>query len=208
MKLGQRLILVAVGLTASTGAAFYRAETPSEMVQTASAFIASLTPEQLAKARIDFKDEEPGELAFHPPTQEGFAFQGNDPVQRKLAHAFLASGLSQRGYIKATTIMSLEQILYDLESQNPRRDVELYYFSVFGHPADSETWGWRVEGHHLSLNFVLKAGKITATTPSFWGANPARIMLGPRQGLRALGEEEDSPANCSCPLMPTRKRRL
>ena len=49
----------------------------------------------------------------------------------------------------------------------------------------------RIEGHHLSLNFTLVDDSLVATTPSFFGANPARVQRGARRGLRPLADEED-----------------
>ncbi|MDB6110326.1 MAG: hypothetical protein JWR69_2076, partial [Pedosphaera sp.] len=108
------------------------------------------------------------------------------------AHALLSSGLSQRGYAKATTIMSLDQILKEMENDTAgRRNPDLYYFTIFGKPGATEPWGWRVEGHHLSLNFVVRGDRVLASTPAFFGSNPAEVRTGPRQGLRVLGEEDD-----------------
>src|SRR6185436_15694367 len=88
------------------------------------------------------------------------------------------------------TIMSLEQILYEIENKSPTRDADVYYVTVFGMPG-KDAWGWRVEGHHLSLNFALQNEQILSVTPSFFGSNPAQIQSGPRKGLRVLGGEED-----------------
>ena len=59
------------------------------------------------------------------------------------------------------------------------RDSEVYYLKIFGSPMNGGKWGWRVEGHHLSLNFALENGKIVAATPVFFGANPAELRQGP-----------------------------
>jgi hypothetical protein len=99
--------------------------------------------------------------------------------------------LSQTGYIKAVTIMSLEDVLKIIENDNgERRNPEKYYFSVFGTPSDSGTWGYRVEGHHLSQNYTVVNGKVI-DGPSFFGANPAEVRQGPRKGLRTLAGEDD-----------------
>jgi hypothetical protein len=75
---------------------------------------------------------------------------------------------------------------------NPRvRDPELYYFSIFGTPSPAAPWGFRAEGHHLSLNFTLLRDTLIATAPAFFGANPAEVRSGSRRGLRALADEED-----------------
>jgi hypothetical protein len=72
----------------------------------------------------------------------------------------------------------------------PVRDPDRYFFSVFGEPSDTGTWGYRVEGHHVSQNFTIVNGKVQVA-PSFFGANPAEVREGPRKGLRVLGREED-----------------
>lgn len=78
-----------------------------------------------------------------------------------------------------------------LENGSPRRDFERYHVSIFGTPGPEAPWGWRVEGHHLSLNFSSVTDSLVATTPSFMGANPALVPSGPKAGLRLLAAEED-----------------
>ncbi len=88
--------------------------------------------------------------------------------------------------------MSLEAILRELEKGGATvRNPDWYFFSVFGKPTKSSRWGWRVEGHHLALNFVIDGGKVVSSTPAFFGANPATVKDGPRKGLRTLPEAED-----------------
>src|SRR5215467_9437027 len=167
------------------------AHTPGEeMAEAANNFLAALTPDQKAKAVYEFKHDERLDWHFIPKPRKGLPFKEMTAPQRLLAHALLNSGLSNAGYMKATTIMSLEQILYDLEDKAPHRDADLYFVTVFGQPGKS-FWGWRVEGHHLSLNFALDGAQVLGVTPSFFGANPAQIQAGPRKGLRTLADEED-----------------
>jgi len=71
-----------------------------------------------------------------------------------------------------------------------RRNPEKYYFSIFGTPSDTGTWGYRVEGHHLSQNYTVVNGHVV-DAPSFFGDNPAEVREGPRTGLRVLAAEED-----------------
>jgi hypothetical protein len=111
------------------------------------------------------------------------------PYQRQLALAMLGAGLSQRGFIKAVTIMSLDEILLVTEPA-PRRDPDNYYISIFGDPSETGEWGYRFEGHHVSQNFTLVNGKVQGA-PSFFGSNPAEVLDGPRKGLRVLAAEED-----------------
>ncbi len=163
----------------------------SEMANAANNFLAALTPEQQAKATYAFQDDERFDWHFIPKARKGLPFKEMTAAQQKLAHALLNSGLSQRGYAKAVTIMSLDDILKEMEKDTTgKRNPDLYYFSIFGTPGGKDVWGWRTEGHHLSLNFVVRGDQVLAATPAFFGSNPAEVKEGPRKGLRVLGEEE------------------
>lgn len=166
-----------------------------EMAAAANNLWASLTPEQQAKIGFEFGDPLRHDWHFIPRPRKGLSLKEMSGEQRALAHALLASGLSQAGYIKAETIISLEQILFSIEQgKGPVRDPELYFFNIFGKPGSTDLkqpWGWRVEGHHLALNFTIVGDRGIAGGPTFMGTNPALVKDGPRKGLRVLGEEED-----------------
>src|SRR5262249_31909525 len=92
----------------------------------------------------------------------------------------------------ARTIMSLEAILKEQEKKGAMvRNPEWYFFTIFGAPSKTAKWGWRVEGHHLSLNFTMDGAEVIASTPTFFGANPAEIKDGMRKGLRIRAPAED-----------------
>jgi hypothetical protein len=114
------------------------------------------------------------------------------------------AALGQSGFQKVTTLMSLEDVLRQLEQGGGaggrgaggrgggfNRDPELHYITIFGEPSTTGTWGWRLEGHHMSVNVTMDKGKFAASTPTFFGSNPAEVRDGPRKGLRALAPEED-----------------
>lgn len=165
----------------------------AEMAAAARAFLATLSPEQTAKASFKFEDAERKNWHFIPRPRLGLTLKEMQPDQRLMAQALLSSGLSSRGYGKALGVMSLDAILAELEKGQPNkpvRDPELYFFSIFGTPSETQPWGWRVEGHHLALNFAC-AGKGPAATPAFYGTNPGEVKQGPRAGLRLLAREED-----------------
>jgi hypothetical protein len=167
------------------------AQNSSDITEAAKALLASLTPEQASKAKFEMSSEERMNWHFIPRERKGLTMKDMTPAQDNLAFALLGSSLSQRGFMKATTIMSLEQILLDMEQgKGPKRDPENYFFSIFGEPG-SKVWGWRFEGHHQSLNFTLAGDKIISATPNFFGSNPGEVKSGPRAGLRILGREED-----------------
>jgi Protein of unknown function (DUF3500) len=171
------------------------AKASREMAGAARNLWASLTPDQKHKIGFDFKDDLRYDWHFIPRPRKGLPLKEMSGEQKALAHALLASGLSQSGYMKAETIISLEQILASIEKgKGPVRDTELYFFNIFGNPdslGPKEPWGWRLEGHHLALNFTIVGDKGVAGGPTFMGTNPAEVKAGPRQGLRVLGEEED-----------------
>jgi hypothetical protein len=161
------------------------------MSESAHRFLASLTPEQKSKATFPLDDPERVRWFYVPIERKGLPIREMSPHQKHLASALLSAGLSQTGYIKAVTIMSLEDVLRELEKDSgERRNPEKYYFSIFGTPTDTGTWGYRVEGHHVSQNYTVANGHVV-DAPSFFGANPAEVRLGPRAGLRVLSAEED-----------------
>src|SRR4051812_34506126 len=187
--------VVRLGAVAAAGtlliAAYHRTNTASVMTEAANRFLVTLTPEQRAKATFSFEDAERVNWFFVPIERKGLPLREMNPYQKHLASALLSAGLSQSGYMKAVTIMSLEDVLRVMEKDSgERRNPEKYYFSIFGTPSDSGTWGYRVEGHHISQNYTVVNGKIV-DAPSFFGANPARVPEGPRAGLRVLAAEEE-----------------
>jgi hypothetical protein len=168
-----------------------------DMTKSAERFLASLSAEQGAKARMTFDDPKRLDWHFIPKAErKGLQVKEMSPDQRKLAHALVHSGLSEVGFEKATTIMSLEAILHELEKGTGTniRDPERYYVTIFGTPGLQGKWGWSVEGHHLSLNFVVANGKLVGATPAFFGANPAIVKsdldVGPKKGKQTLAKEE------------------
>lgn len=163
-----------------------------DMAAAARKFLDSLTPDQRTKATFEFNSDERPNWYFVPKVRKGLTLKDMNEEQRKVAKALLASGVSPQTVTKAETIMSLDNILKEMEQgKGPVRDPELYYWSVFGNP-DKGPWGWRVEGHHISMNFTVAGDKaVAAAAPGFIGANPAEVRTGPRKGLRVLAEEED-----------------
>ena len=200
-----RLGLIAVSALLLT-AAYNRTNSASIMTEAANRFLASLTPEQRAKATFSMDDAERMHWFYVPIERKGLPLREMSPYQQHLASALLASGLSQIGYIKAVTIMSLEDVLKMMEKDSgERRNPEKYYFSIFGTPSDTEPWGYRVEGHHLSQNYTVMNGHVV-DGPSFFGSNPAEVRIGPRAGLRVLAAEEDLGREVITSLDPAQRK--
>jgi Protein of unknown function (DUF3500) len=196
-----RAVLAFVVMAALAGVAYDRqreAPAGSGMAAAAANFLATLTAEQKAKAVFLFDSKE--RLAWHfvplqtkdrQPSRKGLRLEEMNPKQSEAARHLLRAGTSESGFRDATTIMTLEEILRDTEKSKANvRNPGWYFFTVFGEPGKGR-WGWRVEGHHLSLNFVVDGGKVVSSTPAFFGANPATVKDGPRAGERTLNDADD-----------------
>lgn len=164
----------------------------TDMSVAAAAYLNSLSPELRARASVPF--DGPGRTDWHyvPRSRAGVTFGQMSESQRIAARNLMRAALSSKGLLKADAIMSLDTVLRELEkgSQGPVRDPMAYEVTVFGDPG-KPPWGWKVEGHHISLNFTVAADGAWAATPSFFGANPAEVRTGPLAGQRVLGAEED-----------------
>ena len=162
------------------------------MLQAANAFLATLDAEQKAKALLPFNSEERMNWHYIPKERKGLHYKAMTPDQQKAAQALLLAGLSKTGHKKIEAIRQLELVLKEIEKgSGPTRDPDLYHFSIFGEPVDKGTWGWRYEGHHVSLQWTVLKGKIIASSPQFLGSNPGEVRSGPQKGTRVLAAEED-----------------
>ena len=167
------------------------ADAADDMLAAARAFLETLTDDETAR-RVQFGFDDAERFNWHiiPRERNGLALEHMTAEQRSAAHKLLRSTLSSQGYLKAGHIMFLETVLREIEDSGPRRDPENYYLSIFGEPSETEPWGWRFEGHHLSLNYS-SAGDGLTVTPAFMGANPEEVTVGHATGLRVLAREED-----------------
>ena len=197
-----RLLLVAVAIGVIVGVAYVNQATEpaaGKMANAAQKFLDSLSENQKKQAHFAFDDKERTNWHFVPvqnndkkPTRKGLPLGEMDGNQRAAALDLLRAGTSPDGFAKATTIFSLEGILRDLETSGAMvRNPGWYFVTIFGDPSKTGKWGWRIEGHHLSLNFTMDGGRVIGATPAFFGANPALVKDGPRKGQRTLPEAED-----------------
>ena len=165
---------------------------PADTMQTAARrFLDTLSPELKARAQLPFDDEDRTIWNYIPIERKGVSLKMLDERQRRVAMDLLRTGLSEKGHKKAEVIRSLENVLREMESGKIVRDPELYYFTIFGDPVSSGTWGWRYEGHHVSQHWTIVQGKAIASSPQFLGANPAEVREGAMKGSRPLAAEED-----------------
>jgi hypothetical protein len=162
------------------------------MEQTALDYIVSLSEAQKKKSLFSFEDAERKNWHFFPKVRGGLPLREMSEAQQALCRQLLAAGLSEQGQEKASGIMQLERILQELENrpvENDWRNPLLYYLAIFGTPGREEPWGWRLEGHHLSLNFS-SVDRELAATPAFFGSNPAIVRSGQYEGTEVLKAEQ------------------
>lgn len=201
MKVVRVLAATAIAAAVAGGFGYSVAQQRSAaaLSQAATAFLDSLSPELRTRATFPIGEEEERTRWNFIPTNQfprnGVPLKDMDAAQRRAAHDLLRTALGHGGYMTATTIMDLENILKEIEGPDGRfvRDPELYYFTIFGEPRPSEQWGMRVEGHHLSVHFTIDGAKMAVSSaPAFFGSNPAEVRTGPRTGMRTLGTQEDA----------------
>jgi hypothetical protein len=182
-------LLVGIAACASDSAAD---DSPTAgIAEAASAFLAALDDDARARASFAFDSEERFNWHFVPKPRAGIPLKAMSARQRGAAMNLLRVGLSEKGYAKAEAIRGLEVILARIEQDPLRRDPDLYYVSIFGEPAAEGTWGWRFEGHHISLNWTFVRGRSIAPTPQFFGSNPDAARSGPPPHARVLAAEQD-----------------
>jgi hypothetical protein len=162
------------------------------MARAALVFLGALDARRRRQATFPFTDAERQNWHYVPRRREGLPLKDMTADARAAALALLQSGLSAAGYAKARDVLRLEGVLRQLETFGAfMRDPDNYAVTIFGAPDQAAPWGWRFEGHHLSLNFTVAPGRAIAVTPAFFGANPADVPSGPLKGLRVLQAEQD-----------------
>ncbi|MFC7336824.1 DUF3500 domain-containing protein [Haloferula chungangensis] len=164
---------------------------PLALKTAASAFLASLDAAHLKQARIPFADAERENWHYTPIERLGVPLKDMNEAQKNAAVELVTTALSEKGAYKAAQIISLEAVLAGMENDPVGRDQEKYFTTIFGEPGDPKGWGYRIEGHHLSINITIVDNKDISVTPSFMGANPAEVREGESKGLRPLAAEED-----------------
>jgi hypothetical protein len=184
----RRFVLAAATFLPFGGASAQSADAAQRIADQANRCLASLDDGQRKEALIAF--ESPNRLDWHyiPRSRSGLTLGEMTPAQAEAARLLFATVLNEQGLKLLDGVRLLEGVLR--EQQGSFRDPTRYYVSIFGTPGRFP-WGWRFEGHHLSLNVALPAVGRIAITPFFIGAHPAAVRDGPNKGFRLLGTSED-----------------
>src|SRR5688500_8885672 len=161
------------------------------MAEAAGAFLDALDEGARASAFLPFSNAAARQdWHYVPRARAGLSFRSMDAIQEQRAYELLVSGLSVPAFAAVTTIIGLEDVLEQLEGRAFGRHRADYSVTVFDEPGTS-VWGWRFEGHHVSINVTVVDGAVAAT-PLFLGSNPAEVVSGSGAVVvRPLAGEED-----------------
>ena len=178
-------------------------KTISNMRSAVTALLEVLDAEQLLELchPFDTKNENERQRWYYTPNvQSALSLSNLNPIQQQAALRLLATGLSSEGFSTATTIMGFENVLDMLEGWTEHsiverkirgRDPNRYYIRIFGDPNRDQQWSWSFNGPHLLVQFTIIDGKYLSNTPTFFGANPAKVQLVGSNYVRPLAAEED-----------------
>jgi hypothetical protein len=166
----------------------------AQMLRIAEAFLATVAEPAGIEAAVGYNRRELVALTHDDPARTNYVYWPHlrkglpldymSADQRVLVHDLLNTALSAKGYLTTIQIMQLEKVLQDTETTGFPRGTENYTLAFFGTPGADTRWGWRFEGHHLSLNFTIAPNELSVT-PSFLGASPAEIPNGTLAGFRS-----------------------
>ena len=194
--MGSRAWLPVLLLVPSLAAA---GELEAQLRTRAASLVAALPEAEREEAVLPFDDDEREDIRFAPIGLEGARHGTLPEPAASLVEQLLAVSLSPRGLEQTRLIRRNELAVAKKDAARwiPRfvverfRDPGRYFVALFGAPEGGGPWGFRYEGHHLSLDLTLAPGAAPASTPLFLGAEPRVVPAGdPDAGAAVLGEEE------------------
>jgi hypothetical protein len=171
-----------------------------DMVEAGNQLLSVLYSEQLEKLKHSFDDQERkvwNNLPTHSFLREGLPLGDLNAAQKMVLHMLLQTALSEQGYLKVQNIIQQDQRrrieVFEEEGFETNMTMyghDYYYLTFFGEPSMTSAWGWRFEGHHISLHFILAPEGISVT-PMFVGVDPREITEGPYAGYTFMHEESN-----------------
>ena len=151
------LVLIAISLGLANHCQAH--DIAKEFSDAAAIFLKSLDDNQTKAVQFKFDDPLRKDWHFIPKERKGLGLKQMKPHQRGLAMALVQTALSHRGYSTSMQIMAMEQVLREIENNPLKRDPAKYHLYLFGVPSPEAPWGWRIEGHHLSISVTIVDGK-------------------------------------------------
>jgi len=158
-----------------------------------SELIKSLSVDQLEKMSRPWEDKERVNWDFVPKTyRAGVVIGSLSEEQKNKFYQLVMSTAGATTLEKIKSIAFLEGILRGVEGRkegDTYRDPKNYYIQLFGAQETNKPWGWKIEGHHLCLNYVIDQNKVISATPSVLCSNPAIVLDGVNKGHQLLKTE-------------------
>ena len=160
------------------------------MAKTANELISAYKADKETNLIYQFENSSREEWHFFPnwSGRTGISLNNLSSGEQENVKELLTLLLSSDALLEQEDIRLIHGLKKNWDSPNNPR--HLYFISIFGTPSTESTWGWRFEGHHLSLNCTLAGGKKFSITPSFWGSSPTRVTKGTHKGLQVFGKEQ------------------
>ena len=160
------------------------------MTETAQELISSLGPKKTAELVYEFENSSREHWHFFPnwSGRKGIPLSQFSKKQKVIIKELLNLLLTSEAFQEQENIRLIHGLRKDLS--DPNNPMNLYYLSIFGSPSTNRNWGWRFEGHHLSLNCTLADGKLFSVTPSFWGSSPVRANDGDGHKIEVFEDEQ------------------
>jgi len=157
----------------------------------AAAFIATLSPVQLARTMYPVDDIEWRKwMNQHFYARQGVSFADMNDRQREAAFGLLRASLSTQGFELTRNIMRLNETLAELSGDHDFLGEWLYYMQIYGKPSATGPWGWKLEGHHAIINYFVLGDQVVMT-PLFIGSEPVKATSGKYAGIEILQKEQN-----------------
>ena len=162
---------------------------PPSYIWLANKFLDSLTAEQKLIAQIKFEDTIRMRWQREPGQRQGLKMDSLSEGQKIAFHELMRGCLSSQGYLKVTAEIFNEDIQKKFEPNLGRNE---FWLEIFGNPLAAGLWGWKLEGHHLTVNFTFNGNNMISHTPFLIGSNPANSKTDSvRAGLLILHNEDE-----------------
>jgi len=179
-----------------------------DMTRAALAVLDALSDAELAKVghtidALEWQSWSNPEFLIH---DTGLRLEMLDDAARDAILGLIEASLSPEGYQLVRTVMRVNGFLGDIVGLPNIMNEFSYQFSLYGRPSVSEAWGWQLFGHHVAINCVVVAGKLTMT-PLFLGAEPNLIDEGPHRGESAFVARVALAHHLMASLTPDQRRR-
>ena len=203
----QTLLILSVGISLAMKAQAGSEKIAYGLAHTAEELIASSEKQKDIPLTYSFGDPSRENWHFFPNWlgRTGVPLHRLSKDQRLLVQKMVELLLSEDGFQEYENLRLIHGIRKDLNA--PDNPMHRYSISIFGKPSIKTTWGWRLEGHHLSLNCTLVEGQAFSITPSFWGASPVRVTNGKYTGMALFEQEQEISLKLVNSLSDSQKRK-